>query len=133
MNGCKCVRPYAAGPLSRFTPYVNLLPAVHRGIPLFFGPAAVQALQYPPATEQLKRRSRFLMQFAAGPLAAATSARASHGHGGPFQGHTVDANALGQAPAPRGIISSTTASFGCFNHIHVPPHGNSHQMRPRGS
>ena len=78
-----------------FAPYVNLLPAVHQGIPLFFGPAAVAAMQYPPASEQLKRRSRFLVNFARGPLAAASGAS----HGGPFDGRTVDANALGWAYA----------------------------------
>ena len=94
-GACRRRRRYAEGPKSLFTPYINLLPAVHSGIPMFFAPDAVHALQYPPAVEQLKRRSRFLVQFASGPLAAATGAP----HGGPFDGYTVDANALGWAYA----------------------------------
>lgn len=72
--GLALLHERAKGPKSLFTPYVNLLPAVHRGVPLFFAPVAVAALQYPPAVEQLKRRSRFLVHFAAGPLTASTSA-----------------------------------------------------------
>ena len=91
--GLSLTHERAKGPKSMFTPYINLLPAVHSGIPLFFGPDAVRELQYPPVVEQLKRRSRFLISFANGPLAAAVSAP----HGGPFDGFAVDANALGWA------------------------------------
>jgi hypothetical protein len=123
--GLALLRERALGPRSLFVPYVNLLPAVHRGLPAFFRPEAVAAMQYPPAVEQVKRRGRFLVSFAAGPLLAATSGgreagdagardrHASERDGGatsrsdaassndelPFSGLDVSADALGWATA----------------------------------
>ena len=82
----------AKGSASRFAPFVDLLPAAFRGVPSFFAADAVAALQYPPVTEEVKRRSRWMLRFAAGPLAAASAAQPA-----PFAGATVDANALGWA------------------------------------
>jgi histone-lysine N-methyltransferase SETD3 len=53
--------------------------------------------QYPPVTEQVKKRCRWLLTFANGPLAAASADTASEGE--LFGGATVDANALGWALA----------------------------------
>lgn len=120
--GLALLRERALGPRSLFVPYVNLLPAVHRGLPAFFRPEAVAAMQYPPAVEQVKRRGRFLVSFAAGPLSAATTGGAgeageagardrpaSERDGGattspsdaasPFSGLDVSADALGWATA----------------------------------
>ena len=84
----------AKGSASRFATYIKLLPAAFRGMPTFFAPDAVRALEYPPVTEQVKKRSRFLLSFSAGPLAAAAASQPA-----PFGGATVDANALGWALA----------------------------------
>ena len=113
--GLALLRERALGPRSLFVPYVNLLPAVHRGLPAFFRPEAVAAMQYPPAVEQVKRRGRFLVSFAAGPLSAGARDRpASERDGGattspsdaasstdalPFSGLDVSADALGWATA----------------------------------
>ena len=123
--GLALLRERALGPRSLFVPYVNLLPAVHRGLPAFFRPEAVAAMQYPPAVEQVKRRGRFLVSFAAGPLLAATTGGSGAGEAGardhpaserdagatspydaafstdalPFSGLDVSADALGWATA----------------------------------
>lgn len=82
----------AKGEASRFSPYVDLLPSVFRGVPTFFGGDVLAAIQYPPVTEQVKRRCRWLLSFASGPIANAAAEEAP-----PFAGATVDANALGWA------------------------------------
>jgi histone-lysine N-methyltransferase SETD3 len=76
---------------------VDLLPSVFRGVPTFFGAESVAALQYPPVGEQVKKRCRWLLTFAAGPLAKATAAAVAlpPGETPPFAGAAVDANALG--------------------------------------
>lgn len=83
----------AQGAGSAYAPYVGLLPSRFDGIPVFFSRDGVDALQYPPVSEQVKKRSRFLLSFADGPLAD-TEAAASV-----FGGSTVDAAAMGWALA----------------------------------
>ena len=106
--GLALLRERALGPRSLFVPYVNLLPAVHRGLPAFFKPEAVAAMQYPPAVEQVKRRGRFLVSFAAGPLAerrsssnteSSASSDADAESSSPFSGLAVSADAFGWATA----------------------------------
>lgn len=82
----------AKGKASRFAEFVDLLPRAFVGVPTFFAADAIQALQYPPVTEEVKRRSRWMLAFASGPLAAAAALQPP-----PFAGATVDANALGWA------------------------------------
>jgi hypothetical protein len=50
--------------------------------------------QYPPVSEQVKKRCRWMLSFASGPLAAAAA-----GADAPFGGAAVDANSLGWALA----------------------------------
>ena len=105
--GLALLRERALGPRSLFVPYVNLLPAVHRGLPAFFKPEAVAAMQYPPAVEQVKRRGRFLVSFAAGPAErrsssnteSSASSDADAESSSPFSGLAVSADALGWATA----------------------------------
>jgi len=80
----------AKGSDSLYAPYVSLLPSRFDGVPIFFSREAVDALQYPPVSEQVKRRSRFLLSFARGALASDTDALA-------FGGARVDADAMGWA------------------------------------
>ena len=63
-----------------------MLPSRFDGVPLFFSQEALTALQYPPVSEQVKKRSRFLLSFASGQLVSEQGA---------FGGTVVDANALG--------------------------------------
>jgi len=48
---------------SLYWPYIRHLPMSFPGIPLFFSPQEVQALQYLPIQEQIKRRSLFLQKM----------------------------------------------------------------------
>jgi histone-lysine N-methyltransferase SETD3 len=70
---------------SHFAAYVELLPQRFSS-PLFWPASAIEALQYPPLSEQVKRRCRFLARFASVELASAD-----------FSGARVDADALGWA------------------------------------
>ncbi len=47
------------GAQSAFAPYIELLPAVHHGVPMFWSGDTLSQLQYPPLVEQVKKR-RFL-------------------------------------------------------------------------
>lgn len=106
--GLSLLHERAKGPKSVFAPYVNLLPAVHRGVPLFFSPAAVAELQYPPVVEQLKRRGRFLAHFAAGPLAAATG----KSHGGRENGELETGDWGRRGGRVRGVLCARRARPG---------------------
>ena len=55
--------------------------------------------QYPPVSEQVKKRCRWLLTFAAGPLASARADAAAASEAAPFSGAVIDANALGWALA----------------------------------
>ena len=61
---------------------------------MFFPPDAISALQYPPVTEQVKRRCRWLLGFANDVLTPLRGTPAD-----PFQETNIDANALGWALA----------------------------------
>lgn len=63
---CQCLQVLqhrASGPASTFAAYISQLPVGIPGIPMFFRPEAVAALQYPPVSEQVKRRGRWLHGF----------------------------------------------------------------------
>ena len=83
----------ALGDGSPFATYLSALPVGVPGIPIFFGAEAIAALQYPPVSEQVKRRCRWLATFARDELS-----RVPGSLDDPFQGQLVDANALGEAP-----------------------------------
>ena len=95
--GLKLLHERALGTKSPFFQYVSLLPAMHRGLPLFFGPEAVGALQYPPLAEQVKRRSRFLIDYSSGPLKEVTAVKDGETEIVPFDGYSVGADTLGWA------------------------------------
>jgi len=80
------------GDASPFEPYIANLPQGFPGLPMFFPPDAVQALSYPPVTEQVKRRCRWLLNFSKDVLAPLPGTQAD-----PFEGVAIDANALGWA------------------------------------
>jgi histone-lysine N-methyltransferase SETD3 len=82
------------GATSHFAPYINNLPLGVAGLPMFFNGDALGALQYPPVTEQVKRRCRWLLSFSQQALAPIRGSEAD-----PFGGAEVDANALGWALA----------------------------------
>lgn len=73
---------------SLFASYVTQLPAKHTGIPTFFSPAAVVALEYPPVASEIARRSRFLLSFVRDVVGPSSPAAF---------GGLVDANALAWA------------------------------------
>jgi len=77
---------------SPFAAYVEALPAAFPGVPLFFAPEAVDALDYPPVAEQVKRRCRWLHGYGSRHLET-DAARAA------FGGARVDVGALGWALA----------------------------------
>ncbi|KAL4423246.1 hypothetical protein ABPG77_000038 [Micractinium sp. CCAP 211/92] len=82
------------GQASPFAPYINNLPMGVAGLPMFFNGEALGELQYPPVTEQVKKRCRWLLSFTQqvlGPLRGTDK--------DPFGGAEVDANALGWALA----------------------------------
>lgn len=45
----------AAGADSPFAPYVSHLPRGFPGIPMFFSREAIEAIDYPPVVEQVRR------------------------------------------------------------------------------
>jgi hypothetical protein len=98
---------------------VDLLPSVFRGVPTFFGAESVAALQYPPVSEQVKKRCRWLLTFAAGPLAKAAAAAPPAGEAPPFGGASVDANALGWALAAVSSRAFRHALLCTFAFTHV--------------
>lgn len=78
-----------AGEASHFAPYVRNLPVGFDGVPIFYGPQAINALrQYPPVSAQVIRRCKWLVDFASKELAGASGSLAG-----------IDANALGWAMA----------------------------------
>ncbi|GAB4816663.1 hypothetical protein N2152v2_003709 [Parachlorella kessleri] len=97
------------GEASPFATYIANLPMGVPGLPMFFTGEALAALQYPPLTEQarqgrgpgqgrVKKRCRWLLAFSQqvlGPLQGTPQ--------DPFEGATVDANALGWA---LGVVTS---------------------------
>ena len=79
------------GDASPYATYLANLPVGVPGIPIFFGAEAMAALQqYPPVSEQVKRRCRWLATYARDELARLPGTAAD-----PFCGQRVDANALG--------------------------------------
>ena len=81
------------GDSSPFASYLSNLPIGVPGIPIFFGAEAMAELkQYPPVSEQVKRRCRWLATFAQLELAQLPGSAAD-----PFRGQLVDGNALGVA------------------------------------
>ena len=55
-----------AGPEGHFNAYISNLPVGVAGLPMFYGPQAVKALQYPPLTEQVRAHLRTAPQWTAG-------------------------------------------------------------------
>ena len=87
--GLSLLRERSQGRHSSFSPYIELLPAVHRGIPIFFSGDTLAMLQYAPLSEQVKKRCRWLVEFSQHTQRA----------GALFNEQLVDANALGWALA----------------------------------
>ncbi|KAF8068228.1 SETD3 [Scenedesmus sp. PABB004] len=83
-----------AGGGSAFAPYVAQLPVGVAGVPMFFARDALEAVEYPPVVEQVKRRGRWLHRFALDVLAKLPGTPAD-----PFDGVAVDTNSLGWALA----------------------------------
>ena len=84
--GLALLHERALGGKSPFFQYISLLPAMHRGLPLFFGREAVDALQYLPLVVQVKRRSRFLIDYSSGPLKDVTAGKDGETESVPFDG-----------------------------------------------
>ncbi len=60
---CRSPCPRLLGPDSRFSPYVSALPRGFPGVPLFFGREALAAIDYPPVSQQVVKRCRWLSDF----------------------------------------------------------------------
>lgn len=74
------------GESSKFWPYLQSLPKGISGLPIFFRPDEVAALQYPPLIQQINLRCRWLLKFSSEEL----SQQARH-----FNNISPDANILG--------------------------------------
>ena len=109
--GLALLRERALGPRSLFVPYVNLLRGrAPRPPRVFRSSRQSPRCEYAPrpAVEQVKRRGRFLVSFAAGPLAerrsssnteSSASSDADAESSSPFSGLAVSADAFGWATA----------------------------------
>ena len=96
--GLQLLAERAAGPDAPFAPYIDMLPTrFDPPLPTFWSSKAVTALQYPPVAAQIGLRSQWLLDFAAGPVAAADPAL--------FRG-AADAAALGW-----GMAAASSRSF----------------------
>lgn len=82
------------GPDSRFSPFVSALPRGFPGVPLFFGREALAAIDYPPVTQQVVKRCRWLSDFSKQVLEGLPGTPED-----PFGGCRVDLNAMGWALA----------------------------------
>lgn len=110
-----------AGPDSVFAPYVSALPIGVAGVPMFFPRPALDALEYPPVVEQVKRRGRWLSRFSQDVLAKLPGTADD-----PFGGVTVDINSLGASLAsdvrcPMRIAQSPRKALGrsCFSAMYA--------------
>ncbi|KIY97203.1 hypothetical protein MNEG_10760 [Monoraphidium neglectum] len=91
----------AAGPSSPFAPYIAQLPRGFPGVPMFFSREALEAIDYPPVVEQVKKRCRWLHRFSTDALAPLAGTAAD-----PFGGVRVDINSLGW-----GLAAVTSRAF----------------------
>eukprot|EP00775_Hariotina_reticulata_P007813 gene7813-8010_t len=83
-----------AGAQSPFATYISQLPVGVSGVPMFFPREALEALEYPPVVEQVKKRARWLNRFSIDMLSKLPGTAAD-----PFDGVTVDINSMGWALA----------------------------------
>eukprot|EP00879_Flechtneria_rotunda_P001900 GHRR01002073.1.p1 GENE.GHRR01002073.1~~GHRR01002073.1.p1 ORF type:complete len:603 (+),score=223.44 GHRR01002073.1:581-2389(+) len=81
-----------AGANSPFATYISYLPIGVSGVPMFFCKEALEAMEYPPVVEQVKRRGRWLHRFSLDVLSKLPGTAAD-----PFEGVLVDINAIGWA------------------------------------
>eukprot|EP00035_Acanthoeca_spectabilis_P031345 m.13711 g.13711 ORF g.13711 m.13711 type:complete len:459 (-) comp4701_c0_seq1:95-1471(-) len=96
--GLAALAERAAGDESPFASYIQLLPVKFDGVPIFFGPEEIAALQYAPVQHQIKLRGRFLHEFATHRLLGVTA---------PFGGQLVQTDALGW-----GFAAASSRAFG---------------------
>lgn len=59
---------------------------------MFYPREAIEALEYPPVVEQIKKRCRWLHRFSTDTLAKLPGSQLD-----PFDGTTIDINSLGEA------------------------------------
>ncbi|EFJ43131.1 hypothetical protein VOLCADRAFT_106928 [Volvox carteri f. nagariensis] len=79
---------------SLFAAYISNLPRGIPGIPMFFSKRALDLIDYPPVTQQVQKRCRWLHTFSQQVMAKLPGSPED-----PFGGVTVDINALGWALA----------------------------------
>ena len=82
------------GPESHFSIYISNLPVGFSGIPMFFPKEAIMAIEYPPVSEQVKKRCKWLYDFSTKELANLPGSPDD-----PFGGLKIDINAMGWAMA----------------------------------
>lgn len=78
-----------AGPDSMFATYVAMLPRGFDGVPMFFGKAGIDAIEYAPVSFQVKKRCKWLYDF------SQVLAKLPGTPADPFSGAVMDINALG--------------------------------------
>lgn len=76
------------GSKSPYLPYLQSLPLGIRGLPMFFRPDEVAALQYPPLIQQINLRCRWLLSFSREQMTPQVSAQL-------FNNAGIDVNLLG--------------------------------------
>ncbi|KAG2438459.1 hypothetical protein HYH02_010913 [Chlamydomonas schloesseri] len=79
---------------SQFASYIAELPKGFPGIPMFFPRTALDMIDYPPCSQQVKKRCKWLYEFSTDVLAKLPGSPED-----PFGGVAVDINALGWALA----------------------------------
>ncbi|GFR48096.1 hypothetical protein Agub_g9781, partial [Astrephomene gubernaculifera] len=79
---------------SPFAEYIAHLPKGVSGIPMFFSKRAIQLIDYPPVSEQVKKRCKWLYDFSQQVLSKLPGTPED-----PFGGVPIDINALGWAMA----------------------------------
>ncbi|GLI58700.1 hypothetical protein VaNZ11_000451, partial [Volvox africanus] len=79
---------------SKFATYISNLPRGVPGVPMFFSKRALDLIDYPPVTQQVQKRCRWLLSFSQQVLAKLPGTPED-----PYGGVMVDINALGWALA----------------------------------
>ena len=100
--GLVLLRERVAGQHSKYAPYINLLPSVHEGSPMFYPPDAIREIQYAPLVAQINKRCRFLVSFFGGKSITVDDGEEFVDGVHPNRRRvemTIDANALGWASA----------------------------------
>ena len=86
------------GPESPIGTYIANLPVGITGIPMFFPREAIAAIEYPPVSEQVKKRCKWLFEF------SKELANLPGTPDDPFSATQIDINAMGEEEQPGCLV-----------------------------